>query len=1271
MIYRDHRLKTFEDPIKIGNKSLAWDEFSDVENFDRLIDSGFYYNPTSRSKTRITCAYCGNSEIIKSNKDVENINTKHLRRNSSCPMSLIANIDDIITSFNQNRDELKNFWTDHEKFNDPFQSKTIEFRKQFYVNYPLDKIDSIPNSNSLSHAGFIYSPRSIEDDRVRCMYCQCALDYWEEDDDPIQEHIRNESTYCYFLDLYNNEQDGDKDSLELENPITKSINDIDHEEGNIDNKIDNNNDYNNNDNDDDEEIIELASFHASENDNDNKTKDDVISISDDSTTSLPQEITNKHKHDTSVNKMNDSFSTPVKDISQDLSIIEQDERPTYRRSKRIKRLYGEKDRNVDYWDKLPDEDLLQEFIEVSQKSSQHNNSKRKSSIINKNLIENSLVYNESTDDNGIDDIGDIKIHNDSDIEEVIDNDEIPMDEIEIEMEDVYVEENKSNDLSQQKQQAKDTTANGKGEYRLQSDNVLDKDKSTEPRSQKQLSFANGDDNEDKDLDIEKGEQAKVDLLKDINGFSPVIQEDSDSNSDSNSNSDGTDNENREDVNSNSEKEEFDLEDSDDESEYHSDENSESYADSSDELFKISGNFDDTTQELENPKTKQRKSTSKTPAKETETSKQNNSKAKVKGKDISKSEPKKPKRVVISKKEKSTTPLENLFDNTDDNLEYDEKHIEKIENEPSTHLLEPKKLKKKNTISKKTKSKTSEQKQIETKQLEPTKRKFEEPNTSPIRFLDSLKNLQRKRKKLFKPNILDMSFETAEVLSSPNKFLSSKNETGVNVKDDSSPEKTHKQNNVTIEEKVVDEKVKIDKEDTPTGTKINSLSKTKNLKNSNTVIDLNDNDMVVDPDEELVPGITKSSGLPNSNVPTTDANNSTKEESSILKDLDSFVSFEKSPKPKIAEIQATSTSNNSRISFVVESESSDNDSYSNYIQDIKQIDDEILKVMLEDSELHSLTKVDTNEKEESIMNDSNYEDSEKKSIKEQDPDGMDIDASDLLVEEEEEAEEELIIDSTEELQSNQKASPIRNSSEMTAGNDRSLEEITGPNDSPPKVKNTDTYYSPDNTKELPSKSLTKASELDITKNQEITKEFKETKVESSAITKKHSLEIDEKHYPDVLGIGGLATSPLGMNSSLTEIHRLNNNNNSSNENDNDNGGVEEEEEEEKKKLQPSLKWQLRSMSQFIEQTKFLESSANELKDLACSEYDLHDDVTGDLTKFIAEMPEEEEEMTIKQWIEHCAANCKDIVTQSCTEINDFILEEYDRAIKMIEEMPTED
>ena len=151
-------------------------------------------------------------------------------------------------------------------------------------------------------------------------------------------------------------------------------------------------------------------------------------------------------------------------------------------------------------------------------------------------------------------------------------------------------------------------------------------------------------------------------------------------------------------------------------------------------------------------------------------------------------------------------------------------------------------------------------------------------------------------------------------------------------------------------------MKIDKEDTPTGTKINSLSKTKNLKNSNTVIDLNDNDMVVDPDEELVPGITKSSGLQILMFQPQTLIILPKKESSILKDLDSFVSFENLQNQKIAEIQATSTSNNSKISFVVESESSDNDSYSNYIQDIKQIDDEILKVMLEDSELHSLTRL---------------------------------------------------------------------------------------------------------------------------------------------------------------------------------------------------------------------------------------------------------------------------------------------------------------------------
>ena len=66
------------------------------------------------------------------------------------------------------------------------------------MNYPLDKIDSIPNSIP-SHAGFIYSPRSIEDDRVRCMYCQCALDYWEEDDDPIQNIYEMSPLIVIFL----------------------------------------------------------------------------------------------------------------------------------------------------------------------------------------------------------------------------------------------------------------------------------------------------------------------------------------------------------------------------------------------------------------------------------------------------------------------------------------------------------------------------------------------------------------------------------------------------------------------------------------------------------------------------------------------------------------------------------------------------------------------------------------------------------------------------------------------------------------------------------------------------------------------------------------------------------------------------------------------------------------------------------------------------------------------------------------------------------------
>jgi hypothetical protein len=42
-------------------------------------------------------------------------------------------------------------------------------------------------------AGFYFSPSDISPDNTACYLCERALDGWEEEDDPITEHLRHSS----------------------------------------------------------------------------------------------------------------------------------------------------------------------------------------------------------------------------------------------------------------------------------------------------------------------------------------------------------------------------------------------------------------------------------------------------------------------------------------------------------------------------------------------------------------------------------------------------------------------------------------------------------------------------------------------------------------------------------------------------------------------------------------------------------------------------------------------------------------------------------------------------------------------------------------------------------------------------------------------------------------------------------------------------------------------------------------------------------------------
>ena len=86
---------------------------------------------------------------------------------------------------------------------------------------------------------------------------------------------------------------------------------------------------------------------------------------------------------------------------------------------------------------------------------------------------------------------------------------------------------------------------------------------------------------------------------------------------------------------------------------------------------------------------------------------------------------------------------------------------------------------------------------------------------------------------------------------------------------------------------------------------------------------------------------------------------------------------------------------------------------------------------------------------------------------------------------------------------------------------------------------------------------------------------------------------------------------------------------------------------------------------------MENACKYLQNISERPYDLNNDIEGDLTQFISTMPEEEEDMTIKQWIQYSAENCHKLVRQMCDDmINDY-KQEQARALKVLESLPTVD
>lgn len=196
MQYRENRLETFQDgSFQYKSKQKRYWTHS-TPDIVQLVDCGFYFTPTKINNDQITCVCCRKKETNV--EGITNIADYHLTNNPLCPLALI-----ISSQINHLSNNTESFWSHQpSKFSDPLSKDSIDLRKRTFGKYwKYDKNKgSTTTSTTLAKAGFYYCPLRYGNDRVQCVYCNCSLDTWLSDDDPIEEHKNNSNGSCYFLE---------------------------------------------------------------------------------------------------------------------------------------------------------------------------------------------------------------------------------------------------------------------------------------------------------------------------------------------------------------------------------------------------------------------------------------------------------------------------------------------------------------------------------------------------------------------------------------------------------------------------------------------------------------------------------------------------------------------------------------------------------------------------------------------------------------------------------------------------------------------------------------------------------------------------------------------------------------------------------------------------------------------------------------------------------------------------------------------------------------
>ncbi|XWW93942.1 hypothetical protein V2A60_001881 [Cordyceps javanica] len=150
-----------------------------------LAKAGFYFNPSPENPDNCTCFLC--QKGLDGWEAGDDPLVEHLTHASHCGWAIVSAIEAEIEEYSKQ---------------DPTLSIMVEAREAtFGTRWPHEgKKGWQCKTKQLVQSGWVYTPTDESDDMATCMHCQLALDGWEPEDKPYDEHYKR-SPNCAFFSL--------------------------------------------------------------------------------------------------------------------------------------------------------------------------------------------------------------------------------------------------------------------------------------------------------------------------------------------------------------------------------------------------------------------------------------------------------------------------------------------------------------------------------------------------------------------------------------------------------------------------------------------------------------------------------------------------------------------------------------------------------------------------------------------------------------------------------------------------------------------------------------------------------------------------------------------------------------------------------------------------------------------------------------------------------------------------------------------------------------